>query len=36
MSQSTLDRARAGDEQAFRDLTAPLLRELHVHCYRML
>lgn len=34
--QSTLDRARAGDEQAFRDLVAPHLRELHVHCYRML
>lgn len=31
-----LDRARAGDEQAFRDLVAPHLRELHVHCYRML
>jgi RNA polymerase sigma-70 factor, ECF subfamily len=28
--------ARAGDEQAFRDLTQPHLRELHVHCYRML
>jgi RNA polymerase sigma-70 factor (TIGR02960 family) len=36
VSQSTLERARAGDEQAFRDLTAPHLRELHVHCYRML
>jgi RNA polymerase sigma-70 factor (TIGR02960 family) len=33
---STLEAARAGDEQAFRDLTAPHLRELHVHCYRML
>jgi RNA polymerase sigma-70 factor (TIGR02960 family) len=31
-----LEAARAGDEQAFRDLTAPHLRELHVHCYRML
>ena len=36
MSQSTLERARAGDEQAFHDLTAPHLRELHLHCYRML
>ena len=36
MGGSTLDSARAGDEQAFRELTAPHLRELHVHCYRML
>lgn len=28
--------ARAGDEEAFRELAAPYLRELHVHCYRML
>lgn len=28
--------AVAGDEQAFRRLTAPYRRELHVHCYRML
>jgi RNA polymerase sigma-70 factor (TIGR02960 family) len=33
---SALDRARAGDEEAFRQLTAPHLRELHLHCYRML
>jgi RNA polymerase sigma-70 factor (TIGR02960 family) len=33
---STLDAARAGDERAFRELTEPHLRELHVHCYRML
>lgn len=31
-----LDRARDGDEQAFRDLTFPYVRELHLHCYRML
>lgn len=31
-----LDRARTGDENAFRDLIAPHLRELHLHCYRML
>ena len=36
MEQVTLQRARAGDEQAFRELTAPYRRELQVHCYRML
>ncbi|MEV6057182.1 RNA polymerase subunit sigma-70 [Streptomyces sp. NPDC052107] len=36
MQQATLDRARAGDEQAFRELTEPHGRELLVHCYRML
>ena len=33
---STLDRARAGDEAAFHDLTTPHLKELRLHCYRML
>jgi RNA polymerase sigma-70 factor (ECF subfamily) len=28
--------ARSGDEDAFRALTQPYARELHVHCYRML
>ena len=36
MTQATLDRAREGDEQAFRDLTDPHRRELQVHCYRIL
>jgi RNA polymerase sigma-70 factor (ECF subfamily) len=31
-----LDRARAGDEDAFRALTDPYRRELQVHCYRIL
>ena len=31
-----LTRARAGDGEAFRELTAPYHRELQVHCYRML
>src|SRR5687768_5354415 len=31
-----LTAASAGDETAFADLTRPLQRELHVHCYRML
>jgi RNA polymerase sigma-70 factor (ECF subfamily) len=31
-----ISRARAGDGDAFRALTAPHRRELEVHCYRML
>ena len=31
-----LSRARAGDGEAFRELAVPHLRELQVHCYRML
>jgi len=33
---SALARAQAGDEQAFSDLVAGYLRELHLHCYRIL
>ena len=29
-------RARAGDEEAFRELVGPYQHELQVHCYRML
>ncbi len=36
VSDAVLDRARAGDGPAFRELTGPYVRELHVHCYRML
>jgi RNA polymerase sigma-70 factor (TIGR02960 family) len=31
-----LSRARAGDDEAFQELTGPHRRELQVHCYRML
>jgi RNA polymerase sigma-70 factor (TIGR02960 family) len=31
-----ISRARAGDGDAFREATGPYLRELQVHCYRML
>jgi RNA polymerase sigma-70 factor (TIGR02960 family) len=36
MTDTTLERARAGDEHAFRALTDPHRRELQVHCYRIL
>src|SRR2546423_3978332 len=31
-----LSRARAGDQDAFAELVEPYLRELQVHCYRIL
>ena len=36
MGADALARARAGDGGAFEALTAPHVRELQVHCYRML
>ena len=36
VSEAALASAREGDEQAFRELTDPHLRELQLHCYRML
>jgi RNA polymerase sigma factor (sigma-70 family) len=36
VSTELIDRARAGDGQAFGTLVAPYRRELQVHCYRIL
>jgi RNA polymerase sigma-70 factor (ECF subfamily) len=36
VSERTLIRAQAGDEDAFRELTDPYRRELQLHCYRIL
>jgi RNA polymerase sigma-70 factor (TIGR02960 family) len=36
VTESTLARARAGDGEAFRELTEPHRRELQLHCYRIL
>ena len=35
MTTDALTDARAGDEEAFRELTEPYRRELQLHCYRM-
>jgi RNA polymerase sigma-70 factor (ECF subfamily) len=35
MHATPLLRARAGDQQAFRELTDPYRRELELHCYRI-
>jgi RNA polymerase sigma-70 factor (TIGR02960 family) len=36
LAEATLARARAGDEEAFRELTESHRRELQLHCYRIL
>jgi RNA polymerase sigma-70 factor (TIGR02960 family) len=36
LGEAALARARAGDEEAFRQLTEPHRRELQLHCYRIL
>jgi RNA polymerase sigma-70 factor (TIGR02960 family) len=36
MTDALVERARAGDAEAFRALVEPYRRELHLHCYRLL
>jgi RNA polymerase sigma-70 factor (TIGR02960 family) len=35
-TDTALERARAGDDQAFGEVTGPYLAELRLHCYRIL
>jgi RNA polymerase sigma-70 factor (TIGR02960 family) len=35
-TDTALERARAGDDQAFGEVTGPYLTELRLHCYRIL
>jgi hypothetical protein len=35
LGEAVLARARAGDEEAFREITEPHRRELRLHCYRI-
>jgi len=36
VSTDLVARAKAGDQEAFRELVGPYRAELHVHCYRIL
>jgi RNA polymerase sigma-70 factor (ECF subfamily) len=36
LEEAALARVRAGDDEAFRELTGPHRRELQLHCYRVL
>ena len=36
MTTDLIERAQAGEEEAFARLVAPHRRELHVYCYRIL
>ncbi len=36
MSADLIERARAGDEDAFRELVEPYRRDLLLHCYQIL
>ena len=36
MSADLIERARAGDEDAFRELIEPYRQDLQLHCYQIL